>query len=263
MAGLGSVRFAPAAREFGAAASVMVSTDWPLAACMAAQYAGWEIKGKNFFAMGSGPMRAAAAVEPFFTEPSMAAFVEKPEVAVGVLECAKFPPEEVLANLAAKCGVESKNLIVMAAPTRSLAGTVQIVARSIETAMHKLHELGFDLTRVASGIGTAPLPPPAENDLAAIGRTNDAILYGGEVTLFVRGDNASLEEIGPQIPSASSLDHGEPFAKIFSRFGGDFYKLDRRLFSPAVVTLSNLDTGRSFRFGAMLPEVVRESFGTD
>ncbi len=65
-------------------------------------------------------------------------------------------------------------------------------------------ELGFDVRRVVSAFGTAPLPPVARNDLAAIGRTNDAILYGARVVLFVRGDDASIETIGPKVPSSAS-----------------------------------------------------------
>jgi methenyltetrahydromethanopterin cyclohydrolase len=135
-----------------------------------------------------------------------------------------------------------------------------VVARSVETALHKLHELKFDLHRVESGWGVAPLPPPAADDLAGIGRTNDAILYGSRVTLWVRGDDDSLQAIGPKIPSSSSADHGEPFAEIFRRAGHDFYKIDPLLFSPALVTLSNLDTGNSFTFGRVESNVVQRSF---
>jgi methenyltetrahydromethanopterin cyclohydrolase len=137
---------------------------------------------------------------------------------------------------------------------------VQIVARSVETALHKLVELGFDVGRVASGFGTAPLPPVAADDIVAIGRTNDAILYGGEVTLWVRGDDASLETIGPRVPSGASPDHGQPFAAIFERYHHDFYQIDPHLFSPATVTFVNLDTGHSFSFGHTLPRVIHESF---
>src|SRR5688572_22810534 len=38
---------------------VTIATDQPLAACMASQYAGWQLAAGKFFAMGSGPMRAA------------------------------------------------------------------------------------------------------------------------------------------------------------------------------------------------------------
>ena len=95
-----------------------------------------------------------------------------------------------------------------------------------------------------SAHGTAPVPPVAADDLAAIGRTNDAILYGARVVLSVTGDDDSLAAIGPKVPSSSSHDHGEPFAAIFARYNNDFYAVDPHLFSPAEVVFQNLETGR-------------------
>jgi methenyltetrahydromethanopterin cyclohydrolase len=258
MAGLGQVHLVAARRELGAGPAVQVLTDHPVAACMASQYAGWQISGEKFFAMGSGPMRAAAGKEELFDR---IGHRDSADVAVGVLETRKLPPVAVVERLAADCGVPASALTLLAAPTASQAGNVQVVARSVETALHKLYELGFDLNRIESGYGLAPLPPVAADDLAGIGRTNDAILYGAEVTLWVRGDDASLEQIGPAVPSSASPDHGRPFAEIFERYGRDFYQIDPHLFSPAAITFSNLDTGRSFRFGQLLPDVLRQSFG--
>jgi methenyltetrahydromethanopterin cyclohydrolase len=237
---------------------VTVRTDHPLLACLASQYAGWEIKGENYFAMGSGPMRAAAAREPLLMQ---IGYRETAADCFGVLESGRLPPEAVCREIAAKCRIDPEHLILLVAPTRSLAGTLQIVARSVETAMHKLHELKFDLARVVSGFGSAPLPPPASDDLAAIGRTNDAILYGGRVTLYCRGDDASLAAAGEHVPSSASRDYGRPFAETLAAYNNDFYRVDPLLFSPAEVTLVNLDSGNSFQFGATNAEVLKESFG--
>ena len=103
---------------------------------------------------------------------------ERPDVCVGVLETGKLPPEEICLDIANKCGVSPDRLTLLVARTASLAGTVQIVARSVETALHKLHTLGFELNRIQFAEGVAPLPPLATDDLTAIGWTNDAILYG-------------------------------------------------------------------------------------
>ncbi len=181
LAGLGCVSLAPPA-ALGPWPLVSIVTDHPLAACMRSQYAGWQIAAGKYFAMGSGPMRAAAGKEALF---DAIGGRESPAVAVGVLEARAFPPAELQAQLAAQCRVAPDQLTLLMAPTASLAGTVQVIARSVETALHKLHELGFPLDRVRSGMGSAPLAPVAASDLAAIGRTNDAILYGGEVTLWV------------------------------------------------------------------------------
>src|SRR5262249_17991348 len=111
----------------------------------------------------------------------------------------------------------ANKITLLAAPAASLAGNLQVVARSLETALHKLHELNFDLGQVISGFGSAPLPPVAKDELGAIGRTNDAILYGGRVVLWVNGDDEQLADIGPKVPSEASPDHGAPFAAIFER----------------------------------------------
>jgi methenyltetrahydromethanopterin cyclohydrolase len=257
LAGLGQVQFVPGAAELWPGPAVAVRTDFPVLACMAAQYAGWKVQHEAFFAMGSGPMRAAAGKEALFEKLD---FHERSDVAVGALETRTPPPDDVLHSLAEACGVADERLTVLVAPTASQAGSVQIAARSVETALHKLLELGFDINRVESGYGVAPLPPVACDDLSAIGRTNDAVLYGAVVTLWVRGEDESLCAIGPKTPSSASSDFGEPFGEIFKRYGGDFYRIDPLLFSPAVVTFSNLDTGSTFRFGHTLPRVIHRSF---
>jgi methenyltetrahydromethanopterin cyclohydrolase len=259
LAGLAAVALEPPAWNVPAAtATVTIRTDQPLLACMASQYAGWQITGERFFGMGSGPMRAVACREPLFEQ---LGYREQANYVVGVLETSKLPTDEVCQKIADACHIETANLTLLVARTASIAGTVQVVARSVETALHKMHELGYDLRKVVSGFGSAPLPPVAADDLCGIGRTNDAILYGGEVTLWVQDDDGQLAELGPKIPSSASPDYGEPFAAIFKRAGGDFYKIDPLLFSPAVVKLVNLTSGRIHRFGQSRFDVLEKSFG--
>jgi methenyltetrahydromethanopterin cyclohydrolase len=236
---------------------VQVVSDHPVEACLASQYAGWAIQDEKFFAMGSGPMRAASGLEAIYDEIGCR---EEAEMVVGVLEGRKKPTPAVVSKIASACRVSPSAVTLLVAPTASLAGTLQVVARSVETALHKLHEVGFDVRRVKSAHGSAPLPPVAKNDLAAIGRTNDAILYGARVILHVTGDDASLEAVGPRVPSSSSKDHGEPFAEIFARFNNDFYAVDPHLFSPAQVVFQNLETGRAFSFGQVEHAVLVRSF---
>jgi methenyltetrahydromethanopterin cyclohydrolase len=237
---------------------VMVQTDFPVAACLFSQYAGWQISVGKYFAMGSGPMRAAAAREPLFDK---LWYREDAEQVVGILETAKLPDREVFEEIAEKTEVDPADVILLVAPTSSMAGNYQVLSRSVETAMHKLYELGFDVNRVRSGHGVAPLAPVAKNDLEGIGRTNDAILYGGRVTLWVNGDDESLAEIVPKVPSLSSAAYGKPFLEIFEAAGRDFYKIDPLLFSPAEVIFHNVDTGRVHYAGKTAPHILARSFG--
>lgn len=248
----------PAAETGGPA--VQVTTDDPVRACLGSQYAGWHVKVGKYSANGSGPMRSLAAREEMFQQIDGK---EESPFAVGVLETSKHPTEEVIAAVVAKLPLVAEHLTLLVAPTQSIAGTTQIVARSVETALHKLHELKFDVTQIVSGYGIAPLPPPTPDFVQAMGRTNDAILYGAKVTLWVRADDELLEQLGPKVPSSASKDYGAPFAEVFARYNGDFYQIDPLLFSPAEVEFRNLKTGRCHRFGRVEPGLLRKSFGPD
>jgi len=263
LADLAAVNLVVGQPEIWPGPAVSVRTDHPIGACLASQYAGWQIGGDNFFAMGSGPMRGLTGKEDLFKDlgyPESTDYRQSEDVAVGVLESSVLTPHEVSRKIATACDVDVRSLLLLVAPTASIAGHVQVVARSVETALHKLHELGFDLTRIVSGFGTAPLPPIASNDMQGIGRTNDAILYGGQVTLWVRGDDTSLDEIVTQVPSCASKDFGRPFGEVFAGYDHDFYKIDPHLFSPAMIEFVNIETGHSFQAGEVRADVLRASF---
>jgi methenyltetrahydromethanopterin cyclohydrolase len=153
-AGLAEVELEPADSTLPADWEVVFQTDAPVRACLASQYAGRQVAEGKFFAMGSGPMRAAAGGEELFDHIGN---TETAEHVVGVLETAQTPPPEVCRRLAELCNVSSERLTLAIARTASIAGSVQVVARSVETALHKLHELGFDVGRVVSGAGRAPV----------------------------------------------------------------------------------------------------------
>lgn len=237
---------------------ISVATDHPVEACLLTQYAGWKLQVGDYFAMASGPMRAAAASESLFEQLE---YREEAFGVVGVLESAAFPTPDVVAHIAEKCRVTPENVALLVAPTASLAGNLQIIARSVETAMHKLFSLGFDVRRVVAASGSAPLAPVAADDLTGIGRTNDAILYGGRVTLWVSGDDESVEEIGPRVPSSGSPAAGRTFLELFEESGRDFYKIDPHLFSPAEVVFQNIETGRVRAWGQVNETLLRKSFG--
>jgi len=236
--------------------AVEVITDHPLRACMASQYAGWAVKTDSFFAMGSGPGRAVAANEELFLKMG---YKDSSKTAVLCLESGKLPDEETALYLAERCGCPPESMYILTAPTASPAGSVQIAARSVETGLHKLMELGYDLEKIESGWGTAPVPPVAKDDMAAIGRTNDAILYGSTVHYTLKDDDGYLEELLHKIPSSDSRDYGAPFQDIFERYG-NFYDIDPLLFSPAKVMLTNRKSGRTFSAGEIREDLLRRSF---
>jgi len=257
MGGLGNVSCTPVQIGQQSYPGLTVWTDHPAVSCMASQYAGWAISVGKFFAMGSGPLRAHARVERELFE--KLSYEEEADEGVLVLETRALPTDEVVAWVADKARMQPVQLTFVVAPTASLAGGVQIAARIVETGLHKIETLGFDVKRVISAMGTAPLPPVAKNDLRAIGRTNDCILYGGQARYTIEASDAELEKLAQQVPASASRDYGTPFYDIFQRYGGDFYKIDPLLFSPAEVWLTSTESGRTLHAGRLNPEVLEAS----
>jgi methenyltetrahydromethanopterin cyclohydrolase len=257
MGGLGTVSFAPLVLEGRWLPGLTVVTDHPAMACLASQYAGWRLDRDDYFAMASGPGRALIRAEELYDDLEVD---ERSRVAVLCLETRDPPPEPVAAYVAERAGVTTADLTLLFAPTASLAGGVQVAARVVETALHKLHELEFDVGHVVSGFGSCPLPPVARTDPEAIGRTNDAVLYGGQVELTVDAPDEELEALVPRLPASASRDHGEPFGRVLERAGWDFYEIDPLLFSPAEVRLTSMPSGRSFHAGGVDVGVLEASF---
>jgi methenyltetrahydromethanopterin cyclohydrolase len=231
-----------------------VHTSSPVLACLGSQYAGWSLSaskeqtgGKKFFSLGSGPARALAAKEPLFDE---LGYRDRHDRGALVLEVDRLPPQVVIDKILRDCALAPDKLTLVVTPTHSVAGTVQVVARVVEVALHKVHVLGVDLNEIVEGSGSAPLPPPAPDAIQAMGRTNDAILYGGRVHLSVKSD-AVAQRLAAELPSSNARDYGRPFADIFTSFNYDFYQIDPALFAPAEVWISSLESGATYQGGAI------------
>ncbi|MEO1542966.1 MAG: methenyltetrahydromethanopterin cyclohydrolase, partial [Pseudomonadota bacterium] len=159
MGGMGQIRLSTSSGHNEWPLAVTVTSTNPVIACLASQYAGWTIQDEasGFFALGSGPARAASRVEPLFEELKYADHAGR---AVLVIEGDQPPPPTVAKTVAEACGIQATHLTILYAPTWSLAGGVQIAARVLEVALHQEHALHFPLDAILDGYGTAPIAPP-------------------------------------------------------------------------------------------------------
>lgn len=257
MGGLGKVHVADSPRFSQWPGTISVSSDQPVLACLASQYAGWALSHEGFFSLGSGPARALANREDLFQELD---YQDQSDRTCIVLETDKTPPLEVVQKIIRDTKVQAEHLTIVLTPTTSIAGATQIVGRVLEVALHKAHTLHFPLNDIVSGSGVAVLPPSGSDFLTAMGRTNDAILFGGTVNLQVRGSDVAAAKLAKELPSLASKDYGKPFAQIFKSYNMDFYQIDPMLFSPAQVTITNLDSGEVFEGGRLNAELIALSF---
>jgi methenyltetrahydromethanopterin cyclohydrolase len=242
--------------------SVNVHAKTPVLSCLGSQYAGWSLSHKSedskFFALGSGPGRALAGKEEVLKE---FGYKDEAESTCIVLEVDSFPPVEVAEKVAKDCGIKPENLTFILTPTSSLAGVMQIAIRVLEVAMHKAHTLHFPMDKIIDGFGVTPVAPPGGDFMTGMGRTNDAILYGGLVHLFVDSTDEAAKDLAEKMPSNTSSDYGRPFGEIFKSYEYDFFKIDPMLFSPAKVIVTNANTGKSFTSGELNKTLLTDSFG--
>jgi methenyltetrahydromethanopterin cyclohydrolase len=250
---------------------VNVHSTNPVISCLGSQYAGWSLshgEGKGaFYALGSGPAPALATkvkegielpVEELYKELNYRDQCGETSI---VMEVDKIPPVELIDKVAKACKLDASAVNVILTPTSSLAGGMQVVSRVLEVSLHKAHSLHFPLENIVDGTGCAPVPPPHPNFVQAMGRTNDAILFGGTVHLFVKGGDVEAEKLANELPSSTSRDYGKPFAQVFKEYKYDFFKVDAMLFSPAKVIVTAVDSGRSFHAGQLDEELLERSFG--
>ncbi len=257
------------------------SSDYPVIATIGGQLGDWEIRYGDYFAIGSGPARALALDRSIPTAVGLKReelrrkglvtytpreiyekiqYRDSYDKAVIVIESSSIPPNEVMQSIARSCGVEPENLYALITPTSSLAGSVQIAGRIVEVGIHKLGLLGFDFTRIFFGSGTAPIAPIHPDPFIAMGRTNDAIRYGG-ATYYIM-DYEDDEELGKYVIEVPPTD-GKSFTEIFKESPGGFYDVDLRAFAPAVITVTNSRTGRTFSAGCIKPDMLKRTLGIE
>jgi methenyltetrahydromethanopterin cyclohydrolase len=257
MGGLGKVRLQTGTSFAHWPNEVSVDSTQPVLACLASQYAGWALSHEKFFSLGSGPARALAQREDLFKELE---YEDTADSTCIVLETDKIPPIEVIEKIVRDTKIAPEHLTIILTPTTSIAGVVQIVGRVLEVALHKAHTLHFSLKNILSGSGIAVLPPVAKDFMTAMGRTNDAILFGGTVMLNVKGDDVAAKSLALNLPSSASKDYGKTFAEVFKSVNMDFYKIDPLLFSPAKVIITNVETGNIFEGGQLNEDLIELSF---
>jgi len=255
---LGKTSISTMGYEDVALPSIHVETDFPALATLGAQFAGWQIKTSDYFAMGSGPARAIALKPKELYQKIV--YSEASESAVLVLEADQYPTEEAIKYIAQECNTTPANVYVLVAPTSSMAGAVQISGRIVESGVHRLTELGFDPKKILFGSGYAPISPIHPNAAKAMRRTNDAISYGGATFYSVdTDDDAKLRELISRAPSSASKDYGRPFYEVFKAANFDFYKIDPGIFAPATFAITNIKSGITHTAGKINPMLLKQS----
>jgi methenyltetrahydromethanopterin cyclohydrolase len=239
---------------------ISVSTGSPAISTLGSQLAGWKIKSGDYQALGSGPARALALKPKSVFE--QIAYKDDYDEAVLVLEADKEPPRDIITSVSESCHVMADKLFIVLVPITSVSGLTQVSGRMVETGIHKLANLGFDPKLITRAWGSAPILPVHPDPVEAMGRSNDAILYGGDTHIIVNyDDDEELGQLTEKAVSSASNQYGLPFAEILRKAQFDFYRIDPSLFAPAVMTISNTKTGRTSSAGKINADVLMQTLG--
>ena len=240
--------------------AVKVKTDFPALSTLGSQKAGWKIDVNGYYAIGSGPAQTHKFKDNKIYE--ITNYVEDSDVAVITLEADTLPNEDVAEFIANECGVSTENLTILVAPTSSLVGSIQISGRAIEVGVYKMFEIMyFDITKITYAAGITPITPVDPDSLKAMGKTNDAIIFGGRTYYYIEPSaGESLEELAKNLPSSASDNYGQSFIELFESAGRDFYKMPKDIFAPAQVIVNDMVTGEMFHTGFIDLKRLKKSF---
>ena len=261
LGGLGDVSYEPFMLGDRMLPAVRIAVDRPLEACVASQIAGWRLDplGTPHAAIGAGPARTLNRADPD-KYVKMIGYYDDADETVVAIQTARPITADIADTVAQACQLKPENVYILVAPNASLVCAVQVSARIIEQTLHRLPEEDFDIKAVRYAQGYCVVPPLAADETVAMGRINDALLYGGASTLYVESTDAAVAEVVQRITSSASPAYGRPFLEIFNDAGQDFYQIPLDLHSPAAVTINNLSTGHTFSAGAINYDVLKQSF---
>jgi len=237
--------------------SIVVSTDFPAISLLGCQLAGWMVKVGDFFAPSSGPARALARKPKKVFE--KIGYRDEADVATLVMETTKKPTDEVAKKVAETCGVDPKNLYLVLTSTNSMAGSVQVSGRVVETGLYRLEYLGLDPTKVVYATGYAPIMPPHPDPGVSTAREEDALIYGGYAIYVVDEEEETLRELAEKAPATRWPDYGKLSYEALKAVDFDWSKLDPSFFTIGRIELVCKKTGRAFGAGKANPEMLKRS----
>ncbi len=240
--------------------SVNVYLSKPQIACLSSQFSSWKIKADekyNIAGLGSGPARALAQNDAIV---KLWDYKDVNIETVFAAQMSALPDEEFAEHIANECKIKPENLYILASKTASIVGSVQICARMIEASIWRLNYDGFDISKIITASGYAPIAPCISDELIAMDRVNNAMLYGATASYVVECEDSEIEKVLDTLAFSSSKFYGCNFGEMFEEGGRDIFTMDIDAHKVARVEINNYKTGKSYTTGVLNEEMLFNSF---
>ncbi|SHJ17446.1 methenyltetrahydromethanopterin cyclohydrolase [Clostridium amylolyticum] len=239
--------------------SVEVYSDHVVLQQAACNISGWELRPGKYAPVLAGPGRTVARKPGDWLE-KYSDYSDKYHKAVLTVEKGTLMSEEEVKDLIDATGIDPKDLYIIVAASGSIVCSVEVAARIIEQTLHRLKEEKFNLDNIVEAHGFCVIPPVVKDDLIAMGRLNDVLMYGGQSTFTVHCEDSEIERVINKITTDKCPAYGTMFQKVYEEHGCDFYQVPMEMYSPAKVVIINEKTGRIFKAGEFNLEVLEKSF---
>lgn len=239
--------------------AVHVYSDYVVLQQAGCNISGWELKPGKFAPVLAGPGRLISRKDNDWFK-KYSDYSDKYHKAILTAEMSRIPSENEVIDLIEASGVEAKDVYILVASSGSIACSVEVSARIIEQSLHRLKEEGFNLKNIIEAHGFCVIPPVVKDDLLAMGRLNDCLIYGGQCTFTVDCEDIEISSIINKITSDKCKSYGAMFKDIYEENGCDFYKVPMEMYSPAKVVIINQKTGKIFKSGKINVEILSKSF---
>jgi methenyltetrahydromethanopterin cyclohydrolase len=255
MGGLGSVSFVPGIIGDYYVNFTQVCVDRPAVACLGCQKPAWKFKADGFAGTGYGPARAIAQKPKALY--SAINYTDDAETAVINIETQVVPGVKELDYVARQCSTDPECVVALVARPNSIVGSIVNSARTVEWAMNRLFQLGYDVKDVFSALGACPVAAvkPGEADVASA--SFDSIAYYGMAQLYVKNHDDRFKDA----TSMSSKSYGKNFGELLGESQGDYSKVDPAMFAPAKLMVNGTQDGSFEAYGKLNALMLLDSYG--
>lgn len=240
--------------------TVSIQIDRPDVTQLGAHIAGLYVPYHGRYQPVSGPLRAITGTDHWAERVTYRDTEAKK--AVGHLQITTLPDEELAETICQRINMDPKDLYLIPSATSTVVGSVQIVARNLEQTFATLGDhLDFPINSIVQGIGFAPVISIEDDEIVAMGRVNDGLIYGQESTVYIDCEDDDILRFADKLPMCKNdTVFGIPFEEMFRESGCDWAKVPRDWDAPCKINFLNIRTNHFFPIGMLHYGVLERDF---
>lgn len=240
--------------------TAVIEVDRPAITQMCAHIAGLYLPYRGYHQPVAGPIRSITSTDHW--SDCVAYRDTEAKKAVGCLQITTLPDEELAQKIADAVGKDPSDLYLLASRTSTIVGAVQIIARNIEQAFATIADHpDFPIECIVQAVGYSPIATIEDDEIIAMGRVNDCLIYGAESTLYCDCEDSLIEQMLEKLPLCKNESvYGIPFEEMFREAGCDWAHVPRDYDAPCKVNFINVRTNHFYSAGMIHYGVLERDF---